>query len=242
MVALLDVPPASGDVGGSGGPGGQGQDAGLPLPPACLPQGRHRPGCGRKPPLPPLSRPPGPPEAHLWGWAPPLLGPEFPPLWLLHLRSLCSWPRPGAERGLVPRRPRLNPCPSEKSPCPHLCIEDPLVCQQGSGHHGLAVHPEVGVIGDTIGGGGVQVLDTVPVSPGPGLPPLPPSPPTEGPLPTGNSGSQAQILRGWEGEAASLTGTPAPEPSATVPRYRLSGNWSRLPLAFRASIVTRVTE
>lgn len=127
-------------------------------------------------------------------------------------------------------------------PCPYLCIEDPLVCHQGSSQQVLAVHPEVGVIGDTVGDGRVEVLDTVPVSPEPGLPPMPPDPPTEGLLPTGKSGSQAQILRGWEGEAASLTGTPAPEPSATVPRYQLSGKWSRLPLAFRASIVTWVTE
>ena len=61
-------------------------------------------------------------------------------------------------------------------------------------------------------------------------------------MPTGNSGSWARILSGWEGSAASLTTTPTPEPSPAVPRYRLWVKWGMLPLAFRASTVTLVTE
>lgn len=45
-------------------------------------------------------------------------------------------------------------------PCPYLCVEDPHIGQQGGSQHGLAIHPEVGVIGDAVRDGGVEVLDT----------------------------------------------------------------------------------
>lgn len=227
------VPPASGDVGGPGGSGGQAQGS------ACLcPQ--H--ACGKEPPRAITGVPL---EAHLWGWSP-VLTLVSPPLWSLCLRSLCSWPRPGAGRGLVPPRPCLNPRPSEMPAPPHLCIEDPCVHQRLGDLHSLPSHSEVGVVGDSICDGRVEVLDTAPVSPGPGPPPCYPNPHTGRPrdkaLPTGKSGSWARILRDWEGAAASLTASPTSAPSATVPRYRLSGKRGRLPMASRASTVTWVTE
>lgn len=89
-----------------------------------------------------------------------------------------------------------------------------------------------------------------PVSPEPRLLPRPlqpphsrrPGRPRDQAVPTGNSGSWARILRGWEGAAASLMATPTPEPSATVPWYRLWGKRGGLPLAAWASTVTWVTE